>query len=578
MKERRSRIALKKIAGIARSIALCRVSSKEQESNNSLVRQNASVYDEATKLNVEIPNDDYVWSGSVSGKRGTNTRRRDLQEMIAFCKKDKSVKFLIIDEPDRFMRSIDEAFYFEIVFREIGVKVWYMDPELNGDNLQSKMLRFMKYFGAESSNEERITKSVNGHIKALAEGRYTFRTKPGYVKGPKADGRHEPHPVTWEYYKSALTRIAAGLSSVKETMDDFHQTCPVILDRAQKPYTFDEWKKLVTDPYYAGIVEMNKQVKFRNENGLHKAMVTKAQHERILEIVNGVKKKQNGPRKGGNPKYPLNAVGVCDNCVNSGHVFKFTGSNHTNGKTCKIYEDYRCRGCGRVIKRSDFHEKVEQRFGGIDMTDEGRKELMAALEFIWAAEGEEMKREVARVVGRKKALEDDNTAHVKSLADPAVASVRTNIVAAIERNNEEIKNLNGQLSGLDDTLAGEKKRFMEFALVFADQLGRQFLSLSLKNIEVCKQIIFPAGFWVGKNLEVYTPEISPIYRFRNTIAGSSMTGKPAMVRGSSKSLHIIPMQDIILAYKKLDVAEEMRRWQEILAVPYNLYRAKSQEG
>lgn len=32
--------------------------------------------------------------------------------MLELYKRDKSIKYLIVDEPDRFMRSIDEAFYF----------------------------------------------------------------------------------------------------------------------------------------------------------------------------------------------------------------------------------------------------------------------------------------------------------------------------------------------------------------------------------------------------------------------------------------------------------------------------------
>jgi DNA invertase Pin-like site-specific DNA recombinase len=574
MKKEAVRIALRPAAGVARAIALCRVSSKEQIKSNSLVRQNASVYNEAKKLDADIPNKDYIWSGSVSSKRGTNTKRKDLREMVTLCKKDKSVKYLIVDEPDRFMRSIDEAFYFEIVFREIGVKVWYTDPELNGDNLQSKMLRFMKYFAAEGSNEERINKSINGHVKALAEGRYTFQVKAGYMKGLKADGRHRPHPVTWEYYKSALVRIAGGLSTVKEAMDDFNKTCPTVLNGKLKPYDLDKWKKIVTDPYYAGIVEMNKQVRIRNENGLHKPMITKEQHEKILDIVRGIKKAHIGPRKGGNPKYPLNAVGVCDNCVNSGRVFKFTGSNHTNGRTSKIYEDYRCRGCGRVIKRGDFHEKVEQRFGDIDMTEQGRKELLDALELVWKAEDEEMKNEKTRLAGRVKALEDANSAHVQSLADPAVAPVRANIVAEIERNNEEIQDLNARLSKLDGTLASQKQDFMKFALEFADNMGRHFLSLSLKNVEVCKQIIFPSGFWVGKNLEVYTPQISPVYRLRNTIVGLQNTQKPTMVEGRSRSLHANALR---IAYENLKVENEIDRWQGLLAISYNLHRSRINE-
>ena len=95
-----------------KAIALCRVSSDEQLKNNSLARQNEAVMRMAKKLNVTIPRN-YVWSGSVSSKRGKNMKRKDLNEIYEVCKKDRLVKYVIVDEPDRFMRSIEEAFAWE---------------------------------------------------------------------------------------------------------------------------------------------------------------------------------------------------------------------------------------------------------------------------------------------------------------------------------------------------------------------------------------------------------------------------------------------------------------------------------
>src|SRR4051812_48284447 len=113
------------------ALALCRVSSIEQLENNSLNRQREAVLKAAEDIGVIIP-DDCWWSGSVSSKQGTNVNRKDLQQMVERCKKDKRIKYVIVDEPDRFMRSIDEAAYFEVIFKGLGVTVWYAsDPELN---------------------------------------------------------------------------------------------------------------------------------------------------------------------------------------------------------------------------------------------------------------------------------------------------------------------------------------------------------------------------------------------------------------------------------------------------------------
>ena len=96
-----------------KAVALCRVSTDEQLKNNSLNRQNEAVRIIAECHNLEIIR---TWSGSVSSKSGRNLSRKDLNEMMDFCKKNKQVKYIVVDEPDRFMRSMDEGAWFFVEF------------------------------------------------------------------------------------------------------------------------------------------------------------------------------------------------------------------------------------------------------------------------------------------------------------------------------------------------------------------------------------------------------------------------------------------------------------------------------
>lgn len=45
---------------------------------------------------------------------------------------------------------------------------------------------------------------------------------------------------------------------------------------------------------------------------------------------------------------------------------------------------------------------------------------------------------------------------------------------------------------------------------FIKNMGTKFLEISPENRMRCKLILFPAGFYVGANKIVYTPEISPL--------------------------------------------------------------------
>ena len=99
-----------------KAIALCRVSSVEQLKNNSLNTQDKKVRELAKEYGAEIIR---IWKQQVSSKKGNNINRKDIQEMFDFCDKNKSVKYLFVSEPDRFMRAIDEAIWAEVEFRKI---------------------------------------------------------------------------------------------------------------------------------------------------------------------------------------------------------------------------------------------------------------------------------------------------------------------------------------------------------------------------------------------------------------------------------------------------------------------------
>lgn len=492
------------------AIVNCRVSSTEQLDNNSLERQRDAVLRAANELEVEIPDDGW-WSGSVSSKRGTNVNRKDLSEMLEYCKKHRNVKYLIVDEPDRFMRSIDEAAYFEVMFGQLGVTVWYAsDPELNRGNLASKLLKFTKYLSAEGSNEERQNKSISGQTKALMEGRYPFSPKPGYKRGYER-GIQEIHEVRGPALRNVLIRLASHMVTPTQALIELNKS--EFVKDGHAPYKMDKFRTIVADPFYAGIVEIDKQVKVRNENGLHAALITKDQHYELVKIINAKKKNQAGPRKNGNPKYPGNNIVFCKLCEDKQYG-KYVGFDHGNGQNPNlVYEKYRCRACNRYMTRKEMHDgmtkclKRKPTKGGID-------DLVEALDIVWKQKEGQAAQDATRIKHRIKTIETGIANQVEAATDPENASIRRNILELIENKKKEVKDLEDELMQLEDMADNDKENFLRFAFDFIQDTSSHFLDpeLSQENRLRCKQIIFPAGFWVDAQQNVYTPEISTLYR------------------------------------------------------------------
>jgi len=509
------------------AITNCRVSSDEQLKSNSLNRQRAAVLRAAGRLQVSIP-EDGQWSGSVSSMRGKNIKRKDIREMLDYCNKHKSVKYLIVDEPDRFMRSIDEAYYIEMQFKLIGVRVWYAsDDDLNSDQLQAKLMKFMKYFVAEGSNEERQKKSINGQTAALKDGRYTFHPKSGYMKG-KTAGIHEIHPIQGRELQKILKRLSSGFVNPTNALIELNNSA---FTKEHAPYKMDKFRKIATDIYYAGFLEMDAQIKVSGIKGLHEPLITLEEHYRIVEIFDNKPKYQIGPKRKGNPEFPLNNIVEDDKCLERTNKGRLVGFPHTNGKTKKIYHKYRCRSCGRYWHREEMHPKIADLFARYEMSPDTQRKIIDALELVWQKDSEnrlDQERSIRRAITE---LKDSIEKKVESATDDSNIAIKDDILRIIDKKKAELTDLETQLTKLTREQEDDRKEFMAFALSFIEDTGKHFLEpyISKEHRIMCKQMLFPTGILIDQKNKVYTPEISVFYRLASNKKDLPVTEKSSMV-------------------------------------------------
>ncbi len=505
------------------AITTCRVSSDEQLKNHSLETQARKVIAKAKELGVTIPKDGQ-WSLSVSSKRGNNYNRKDLHEMLDYCKKHKLVKYLIVSEPDRFMRSITEAGYWMTVFRENGVKVVFSDDEGDGGNdTKATIMKMLKFATAEGSNEERQRKAISGGETAILQGRYPYAPKLGYHKG-KNVGIHELAPEIGELMRNLLTRLANGTLGLSESLKEFNES-HFVKSGKHCPYRLDHWRKIVSDPYYAGVVEIHKQVNARNENGLHEKLITMEQHYKILEIVYNKAKAHAGPRKNGNPDFPLNAITLCERCSSEEMKFgrtgrrnrgKFVGYKNKNGHSEKIYEHYKCRKCGRLVTKEKMHHNFLEFLEKLTFTKSGCNALQAQLHKIWKTQKDDVEKSICSL---ERSLTETEKFKEK-LLDKFVRSsndvVTRELGSQLEQKSNEIADLQQKISAKRADYEWDYYDFADFAIDFANNLAKKFLELSPADVKRCKLLLFPDGFLVDDDFKVYTTKISPLYRLQET--------------------------------------------------------------
>lgn len=499
------------------AIANCRVSSDEQLLSNSLARQEKSVYGAAERLGAEII---HVWSGSVSSKAGTNIKRKDLMEMLEMCRKNKSIKYAIFDEYDRFLRSVNEGPYFEVLFQQVGVKVWYAaeTDTFNGDDAMAKFMRTMSAYKAEGSNEERQRKSISGQTNAGQQGRYTYCPKAGYMKGI-VSGVHVLHPERGPALQKILKRMAAGLVTPTNALIELNKS-PFTKDHAL--YKMDKFRKIVTDPYYAGVIVINKQVKVYNEHGLHTPLISLKEHYQLVEIMDSKPKYQIGPKRNGNPTFPLSNFVEDDTCIERKDKGRLVGVPLTNGKSPKVYKKYRCRTCRHSWKLDDMHLKIVDLFERYEMSDDTQKKILQALDIVWKRDSEQKTQDIAAT---RKAIVDLKAVikqQAESAADPTNAVIKDQLIEIIEEKRAKIIELEADLERLTSAEEQDKKDFMKFALGFIAETGQHFLEpfVTKENRLRCKQMLFPGGIRIKNKEKVYTPEVSVFYRLATKKKGA----------------------------------------------------------
>lgn len=475
------------------------------------------------KLGVEIVK---TWSGSISSKAGTNITRKDLLEMLQYCKQHKTVKFAIFQEYDRYMRSINEGPYFEVLFAMEGVKVWYASEsdQFNGDDAMARFTRVMAAFRAESSNEERQKKSVNGHQFAINQGRYPFRALPGYTKS-LVPGVHQWHKTQAEPWRYALRSVASGLATPREALDTLNSG-EFVKDRW--PMASDKFLRFIKDPYYCGTVWKDGQINARNESGLHRPMITKDEHEAILDVLSG-RVKRSSSYKFANPEFPLKTIVTCS-CGG-----RYTGGV-TRGGSGKLYPKYRCRGCNRSVNRRDLHQALERLLDSVKLDEKHRKNLIKALERVWSQGQAEARIQTEQLRRKRQNLETTKSDLLRAAANsPDLA----------EDYKAEIIKIKAQIRETDDKIAkstsdDDQLKFIKFALETIEDWKGQWWNLQGEKMTRAKNLLFEGQIFYDIDEKVCTAQLSPILALASDTANKKAPESAivlTMVPGERFRLH-----------------------------------------
>lgn len=496
-----------------KAIALCRVSTKGQMKDGNLEPQEERILKAAEILDCEIVK---WWKLAVSSRKGKNTKRKDILEMYEYCKRYKSVKLLIVDEVDRFMRSIDEYYFWKVQFKNINVQLRHANrPEVDPDEDRAIFDELIDVYRAEQSNNERIKKTPEKMMAKIRAGYYPSNPKTGY-KTSDTPGLHEPHEPTFSAMQKAFKQMAAGQLTVKEGLELATELGLRTANYGPKavggrPVDMYRWKDLMRDPYYCGVVKMADWPEV-NDDGLHNRMITPEEHKILVAMADNKGKAFIVKRN--NPEFPLSNQVECEPCLSKGvRNPRIVGYVHNNGKpgnSRKYYKRYRCRQCNKNVRLENLHDDINEVLEGLQISYEQTAKLKVHLKKAWKSYEMERYERLRIAQGRVHNLKESLSAQVKSLAiNPELKDVIKHEIENLRHKIDEAEIVEENTKDFERDFV----EFTEFALSFISSLRDHWWTLEKEKMERCKQILFPAGIQIIADKKVYTPEISLVYRY-----------------------------------------------------------------
>ncbi len=495
------------------AIALCRVSTKQQFDDGNTAPQIERIKTAAEFLDVEIGR---WWELAVSSRKGKNIKRKDLLEMQEHCRHNKRVKYLIVDEVDRFMRSIEEYYWWKMEFKRIGVQLILANrPEVDPNDDRAVFDELIDVYRAEQSNNERITKTPEKQKQRIILGYYPGNPPAGYVKGV-IKGIPDPDPQRWQILNNNLHEVLAQTYSLRESLTHLNEAgyrTRSFGPRAVGGQKIDmyQYKAMLCDDLYAGVIRFGK-CDINNENGLHKAILKPAEHAQLVAIVKGYGKKFTVKRD--NPLFTLSNIMECVRCGAIEATDRMlVGYHHNNGKKGNSYHEYdryRCRACEKSILREQLHDALDEVLDALVLPLAHYRQLKLSLRKAWQ-QTEAVKADRIRTkVGVIADLKGKKLKMVDSLImNPGLEDDIKEAIDAIKAKIEEAE------QELTDESDFEKDflEFTEFAIDYVKSWSENWWLLDKEDMKRCKQILFPAGFAVDENRKVCTPEISIVYRY-----------------------------------------------------------------
>lgn len=478
-----------------------RVSTKYQEENGGSLDYQKGVCEQyASSKGFNIV--DYYGGKHESAK----TPGDMIKSMISAVKKDKSIKYIIVSEFDRFSRNTEQALSILAKLRECGVVVISAKTGQDSSTKDGLLMTTISLALAQYDNSTRVDKFMSGRKDCLLKGVWVERAPMGYYKEGKSKNTICRLNDTGKLIRQAFL-WKLNLCSNSEILEKLN-TRGLHISKQQL-------HKILTNPFYAGKVK-HKLIDNQIVDGVHELAITYVQFLKVQDILSGKtgKYKQNIKRA----DCPLSKHVYC---VHDNKPLSFYLVQKKNGYK---YGYYKCNatGCHTNIKAEVLHDNYRAVLANYDIPAVLTPILKDIISELIAENGNEVN---SQEILLKKRLTEVET---------QIKGVKMRFATGLIENEifsdaiQELENRRGKiLLELEDCVGkiSNSKAEVDEIIATCCKLSVLWNSARLETQQRIQNLVFPNGIiWDANNSQYLTQNMNSVLNLFDEISSSYEKG------------------------------------------------------
>ena len=472
-----------------------RVSTKFQEENGGSLDYQRSLCEQyAESHGMEI-------KGYYGGRHeSARTPGPMIKGMITAVKRDKSIKYILVSEFDRFSRNSGQALNIFNDLTDCGVVIV---AAKTGQDTRDKNGFLMASIGlalAQWDNANRVDKFVSGRRDCLLKGVWVEKAPMGYYKEGKSKNTICRLNETGKLIRQAFLWKLDGCANGD------------ILDRLEAmglKISKQTLHKILTNPFYAGKVQ-HKLIDNQMIDGVHEPAVTYTQFLRVQEILSDRTGKYK--HRTDNPECPLRRHVFCDD--DKTPMTFYTKKK----KSGKVYGYYKCnhKGCHSNVSASTLHEQ----YAGILNRYNVPSVMIGIVETVVRQLLKEGNKDVKdsetllskRLTEVEKQIKESKLRYATGQIDSDIFST------AIQELEDRKGKILLELEKCRNNLSNSENEISEIVAICCN-LSHLWLIADLDTKVRLQNLVFPNGiFWNQKNRCYRTPEKSEVFKIMDAVS------------------------------------------------------------